>query len=153
MKVRAYNSKDRPVWHKTVYFWMDSPFSRNHPQKWVRIELMKSLSDRTTEVYPGFKVVSVPVDIMFQVVSMNECKLFITNESLVHIIWFLILVNLAGEYMDVVLALTFEWYDKRKGSTDHYSLSSPLKHFFDMALDQAIFSNFIFTRCQDYHLF
>ena len=25
----------------------------------------------------------------------------------------LILVNLAGEYMDVVLALTIEWYDKR----------------------------------------
>ena len=27
-------------------------------------------------------------------------------------------MNLAGEYMDVVLALTFEWYDLRKCSTE-----------------------------------
>ena len=49
----------------------------------VWIELIESLSDRTTEVYPGFKVVSVPVDIMFQVVSMNECKSLISPRNLI----------------------------------------------------------------------
>ena len=35
-----------------------------------------------------------------------------------HVTWFLIWVNLASEYMDVVLALIFELYDKRQASTN-----------------------------------
>ena len=49
---------------------------------------------------------------MFQVVSMNECEFLDANAVRLKIS-----VNLAGEYMDVVFALTFEWYDKRKLST------------------------------------
>lgn len=64
----------------------------------------------TSNSYPGDSVEPVMVDIMFQIVAINEGEIlnlrkkrfFKYNQ-----------VNLAGEFMDIVLALTLEWYDWR----------------------------------------
>ena len=73
----------------------------------------KSITKYTSAIFPGYKPVSVPVDIMYQIVSINECK---NTKILFQVEIFddsCFKVNLAGEYMDLVLALTIKWEDKR----------------------------------------
>ena len=64
----------------------------------------------TSDSYPGFLVSPIIVDIMFQIVAINERKIFLFEKK---VLFNCNQVNLAGEYLDVVLALTIEWVDGR----------------------------------------
>ena len=64
----------------------------------------------TSESYPGLLVSPIIVDIMFQIVAINEGKIFLFEKM---VLFNCNQVNLAGEYLDVVLALTMEWDDGR----------------------------------------
>ena len=44
-------------------------------------------------------------------------------------------MNLAGEYMDVVLALTFEWYDLRKCSMDIWKFKAKYNTFYSVSFE------------------
>ena len=50
---------------------------------------------------------------MFQIVAINERKIIAIIMILMNNLLIISLVNLAGEYMDLVLALTLEWEDSR----------------------------------------
>jgi len=62
------------------------------------------------DLKPGMKLSPVTVDVMFQVVNILDGLNFLFHIQYLKMIY---LVNLAGEYMDVVLALSLEWYDSR----------------------------------------
>ena len=59
---------------------------------------------------PGMKISPMMVDVMFEVVNIIDGLNFLFHIQYLKMIY---LVNLAGEYMDVVLALSLEWYDSR----------------------------------------
>ena len=54
-------------------FWQNVYYDRQPPAFDARYE---NIVWHTTEEYPGFKTPTIEVDVMFQIVSINECMSF-----------------------------------------------------------------------------